>query len=126
MEKIKSNTRSMEFIDPNTVLIQYFDDIDVSLIDSQIDYELFIDFTKNKRVKKIIVSGIYTRIDSQARKYIHATNIKRSELIIAEAIVVNSLPDRLLGNAYLKIVRYSFPIKMFNSLDQAKEWINKY
>ena len=44
---------------------------------------------------------------------------------IANAVVVQSLPNRLIVNFYIKIIKPSAPTKMFSSLEGAKEWLFK-
>lgn len=45
------------------------------------------------------------------------------EYRIADALVVNSLPLRLLANFYIRVNKPAIPTRMFNDVDKAKEWI---
>lgn len=119
----KSNSRILTWINPNTIQIKYFDNAEVSLDIAKIDYELYNQFVGKKPVKKLIISGIYTTVDKEARNFIKNENNKRSDYIIAEAIVIHSLSQRILANFYFKIVKPKYPIKVFTDLDEAYIWL---
>lgn len=42
---------------------------------------------------------------------------------VAEAIVVDSLHNRILANFYLKFVKSHNPVKVFNNMDKAVVWL---
>jgi hypothetical protein len=44
---------------------------------------------------------------------------------IAKAIVTPSLPSRIIGNFFIKFHRPPAPTKVFNSVAEAAEWLNK-
>jgi hypothetical protein len=42
---------------------------------------------------------------------------------VAEAIVVNSLHNRILANFYLKFTKSHNPVRVFNNMDKAIIWL---
>ncbi len=45
---------------------------------------------------------------------------------VADAFVIHSLPQKILGNAYLKFQPPSIPTKFFSSEEKALEWLQEY
>ena len=48
----------------------------------------------------------------------------RDYMNLADALVINSLPQRILGNFYLTIVKPKTPTKFFKNETLALEWLN--
>lgn len=121
---IRTDSRQISMLNQNTVEIKYFDDITIELDQAKKDYIAYDSFTQDKKVKKLIISGNYTNITNNARKFIRQENTKRVHLIIAEAIVVHSLAQRLFGNFYFNLMKSRYPIKIFSSIEKAKIWLH--
>lgn len=50
----------------------------------------------------------------------------RSTLVLADAFVVNSLPQRLMANLFIRINKPVRPTKVFNNFDAACLWAKTY
>ena len=121
-----SETRHIEILDHDLVRLCYEDEVDVDLMAAKIDYKLYDEITKGKPFRKLVVSGQYTQLSSEAIKYIQAENQKRAHLIIAEAIVVRTLAQRLLGNFYYRLQKPNYNIRLFTSEKKALEWLDNF
>ena len=60
----------------------------------------------------------------EVREFVASEN--RSKMVTADAFVVNSLPQRLVANFFIKINKPVRPVKVFDNFDAAREWILKY
>lgn len=56
----------------------------------------------------------------EAKKYMAEVSQKK-----AEAIIVKTLANRILGNLYLKIISQRFPCKIFDTEEKAIEWLQQ-
>ena len=121
-----SSTRRIEILENDLVRLSYEDEVDVDLIAAKIDYKLYDEITEGKPFRKLVVSGKYTQLSSEAIKFIQAENQKRAHLIIAEAIVVRTLAQRLLGNFYYRLQKPNYNIRMFTSEEKAMNWLNSF
>jgi hypothetical protein len=54
----------------------------------------------------------------EAKKVIADVNLK-----MKEAVIVNSLGNRILGNIYLKMINLKYPSKIFNDRETAIAWL---
>lgn len=50
----------------------------------------------------------------------------RSKLVLADAFVINSLPQRLIGNFYMKFKNPVRPTKIFTDKEKAINWLSGY
>lgn len=51
---------------------------------------------------------------------------ERSGLVLADAFVVNSLPQKLMANIFIKINKPVRPTKVFNNFEAACEWAKTF
>lgn len=121
-----SSTRHIELLSHDLVRLSYKDQVDVDLDAAKVDYELYDKITEGKPFRKLVVAGKYTQLSSEAIKYIQGENQKRAHLIIAEAIVVRTLAQRLLGNFYYRLQKPNYNIRLFTSEEKAQDWLNKF
>lgn len=114
---------SLKMLDKDTVELLYKDGVKVHLEDMK---RLLLDlytFTKNKRLKRLIIISKHSSLDIQARLYLQEENKSKKESIIAEAVVVNSLAQKMTTNFYLKFIKDIYPSKFFTDIEKAKEWL---
>lgn len=79
---------------------------------------------EGKAYKNMIIAGKYASISNDAQ---NVMDEEESLLYtIAEAIVIQSLSQRILGNFYLKIVSKRRPARLFNTKEKAIEWLNLF
>lgn len=122
--KTTTETCTIELIDDVLIKLTYFDQAEVDLDSAKTDYAIYLDFAKDRMVKNLVVAGKYTQLSTEAMRYIQSSNEKRRDLILAEAIVVNSLAQRLLGNFYFRILSPKYNVRMFNSEEKAMKWLD--
>lgn len=71
----------------------------------------------------LVIAGRRTSATKEAREY-SAKN--RPEGRLAEAILIKSLPVRLMGQFYINFNKPKVPTKMFEKENEALIWLNKY
>jgi hypothetical protein len=62
---------------------------------------------------------------SQEAQIYFAEKVSTADQIIANAIIINNLPMRMLVNFYLRFKRPIYPSKSFSTLEEAKTWLNE-
>ena len=78
----------------------------------------------NKKYLILITSGKYGMADEDARVY--AASPDGNKYTIAGAIVVKSLAQKILGNAYIKLNKPTTPTSLFNDEEKAIEWLKTF
>lgn len=118
--------RSIQMLDDNTVEVRFNDRVLIDLEDIKITYDNLNNVTQGRRLRKIVVTGKGTQITKEARAFGHETSLKLKDQIIAEAIVVNSLYQKMVINFYSKFIKGVYPSKYFDDFELAKDWLKQY
>ena len=79
---------------------------------------------KGKPVPVLRIAGEHSSIADGVREY--AASKASQKNIIADAIVIHSLSQRLLGNFYLKTNRPEKPTQLFGTVKEAEEWLSTF
>lgn len=114
---------SITMIDPEILEIRYKPKVDVSVEDMREILDSIYDFTGKKPLKRLIVITDGSSLQLKARLLLQEENKMRKEYIIAEAVLVNSLAQKMITNFYLKFIKDSFPSKFFTDYNKAVEWL---
>jgi septin family protein len=104
------------------VYIRIYDDVEVDVEDSKEHYEIVKRVFNGVPGYVITESGLNSSVTKEVREFVNTIPV----ISKAEAIIVNSLAQRIMSNFIIKF-HYSRDrnIKVFNSLDAAVEWIKK-
>jgi hypothetical protein len=81
----------------------------------------FLDDNGGGRYYNIYEFGSFSDVDPKVREWMAAPPIR--SYTIADAIVINSLPLKMLADFYLKFDKPVNPTRVFNSRDRALDWI---
>lgn len=122
--KTATKTCTVERIGNDVIKLTYFDYVEVDLQAAKLDYSHYLTFAQDNPVKNLVVAGKYTQLSTEAMRYIQAQNESRRDKIIAEAIVVHSLAQRMLGNFYFRVLSPKYNVRMFSSEEKAKMWLD--
>ena len=72
----------------------------------------------------LITAGNFTLVDTEVRYY--TASPEANIYTIATAIVVNNLPQKLLGNAFIKFNKPPLPTRLFTKEDEATKWLKTF
>jgi hypothetical protein len=79
---------------------------------------------ENKKFPLLIITGEYTLPTPEARAYI--ATAESDPYACAEAYVVKSLSQKLVGNVYLSFNKPARPTRIFTSEDKAIDWLQQF
>lgn len=115
---------SIDFVSPDIVELRYLPSANVSFGDMREILNHLYAFTQNKRLKRLIVISKDAQMELPARLLLQQENKDRKDTIIAEAVLVTSLTQKMTTNFYLKFIKDSYPSRFFTDYDKAIEWLN--
>lgn len=115
--------KSIKMFGNELVEVVYNDNVDVTVKELDQAYKLYDEVTGTNKVLKLLIIGKGTRITVQARQHIINENIKRNPFIIAEAIVVNSVAQKVSCNIYIRFISKIYPTRFFTDVEDASEWL---
>ncbi len=71
----------------------------------------------------LVICSEDNTFSKEAREYTASKEV--SEVLKADAFVINGLALRIIGNGYLKINKPSRPTRLFNSKEEAIDWLKR-
>ena len=74
-----------------------------------------------KKFLNLIVAGKGTMVDEAARKY--SSSVEGCKYKLADAFVLNSLAQKLIGNFIIKINKPAVPTAIFTDIEEAVKWL---
>lgn len=116
----------MQMLDENTLEIVFKDNVRIELDDLKQSYVALNEYTGGRKLKKLVITGKQTEISKEARLYGHEQSLRIKDSVIAEAIVVHSLYQKMVINLYTRFIKDSYPTKYFTDFGKAKEWLKDF
>ncbi|MES2567851.1 MAG: hypothetical protein V4565_13345 [Bacteroidota bacterium] len=121
MKKISIHCADISIESDDLIKVVLFDDIDFEIKDAIELLQAFKELTAGNKYYMLTITNDSFNATSEVREYV-AKNIS-STGIIANAILIKSLPIRLIINAYVIFNKPNIPTKTFNTESVALEWI---
>lgn len=115
--------KSIQMLDGNICEVIFNDKVKIELEDMRESFELVNTFTNHMPVKKLVITGANTEITKEARLFGHEASLKVKHNVIAEAIIVHSLYQKMVINFYSKFIKDNYPTSFFVDIEKAKEWL---
>lgn len=78
---------------------------------------------QGRRFYNLIEVGALTVPDKETRKV--SSSKEGSVYKLADAFVINSLPQKVIGNLMLRLNQPAVPTRFFSNVEEAQAWINK-
>lgn len=122
MTEFKTSKCIIKLISPTIVENKIIDGCDINLIDLTEIRNINLKLTNGKPYVVLLDAGEYTSITTEAREISATENFSKN--LIAKAFVISSIPQRIVGNFYIKVNKPFASTKLFTSKEKAIEWLN--
>jgi hypothetical protein len=120
MQEYKFKWGRVFYFEEGILCVEYIDDYTVDEEDVIEFHAIFNKEAEKDRLKLLVLPGQNTSATREAREYSQNTVLNSS----GEAIVIYSLAQRIISNFYISFKnKAEYPIKMFNSKDEAIKWL---
>ncbi len=116
---IENRNSTAQLVDDNIFYIKYREHTYSEVADFKEGYESYKILSQGKPVKVIAEMCKHANVSSEAREYAQSNK----HPAIAEALVLHSLPLRIIFTFYSRLRVRTHPIKIFKTYDAALEWI---
>lgn len=97
------------------------DDIELTLEDAKEIVSEAYNFNDGQKKLNLIVVGNNTSATIEAIQYF--SGVESENVSIADAVIINSLGQRILLNFLIKLIKGRWPIKAFADKDEALKWL---
>ncbi len=121
VSEIKNKHSHLKKRDDGIVEIHCSDDFIYELKHVQENLAVLQTFAQQQPVSVINISKQNTSMSVEAISF--TAKGAHASYVLAEAVVITSLTQKILGNFYLKINKPKVPTAFFNSLNEAEKWI---
>ena len=110
-------------LDGNICEVVFRDKVRIELDDMRESFDIVNAYTNHLPVKKLVVTGANTEITKEARLFGHEASLRVKHNVIAEAIIVHSLYQKMVINFYSKFIKDNYPTCFFVDIEKAKDWL---
>lgn len=74
-------------------------------------------------VLSLVVTGQRNNISTEAFAFDAHKELGIKQITIAEAVVIKNLATRIMANFYYKVTKRYFPVKVFDTKEEAVKWL---
>lgn len=122
MKKLLTETTKLTF-DGRMLISELLKDIEMDVIHVKADHKASVEITEGKKYISLVLTTPDTSITFAAQK--ESMTKDKYKNVIAQAIVVHSLAQRILGNFMINFIKYPCPCQLFSEKEQAITWLNQ-
>lgn len=116
-------TKTVKFsFDGKILLSEVIDNMEIDLDDAMENYEASMKLVGDRTYLSLVISAPYTTVTKEAREAMNDPKFYKNA--VAQAIVVKSLANRLMGNFLIRIYKQYCPHRLFNSKEEAVKWLD--
>jgi hypothetical protein len=123
MNSVFTRTCEYSIIEKPIFLCKMIADREVDVDDVQENYETMLRIAENQLYAVLVDARVTVQITKEGME--HGTRPECYTNLIAQAILVDSLANRLVGNFIIKFHRPASPTKLFSDYDKALEWLRE-
>ena len=122
-ESVRQRIATVDFWSNGITNLRIDDNVEVTLQDSEEQYEILRSRYDGKTQYRILVEpGRFTTITKEAREF--STVPERNAMTLANAVIVRSLAHRIIINFLINFMqKQNMRMRMFDSKDKAVEWL---
>jgi len=121
LREFKSAT--ITFDSESVLLVRFKNDVYVDVEEAKKLVVASLEMVSGKSFYLLVdARDILSSIDHESRKYI-ADHKEYNDLNVAQSIIVNNMPIRLLAQFYYKVYQHKNPVKIFSTMEEGKKWL---
>lgn len=122
INKVELPFGSIAYTVEGIVVIDFNDDIELQIEDTETIASTVISLTGKRLSPTLILTGERNSITPEARDH----ELRKYNLSLADAIVVTSLPTRIMTMFFIKFNPPNHPYKIFADKEQAIQWLHTF
>lgn len=107
--------------DDGILVIEFGDKVELDVKEAKELVEVTKEMSEGKKVFILNIAGKQTTATTEARNF--AASAEAVECTLAEAYVVNNLPQKIIANFYVNFHKPLVPTKIFTDKDAAIAWL---
>jgi hypothetical protein len=123
VNKVKTSKGTLQKLNEYTICLIYNPDVNIELADAIETSTAMHKMVKEKPYTLLVdLRGLFGNMTNEARNH-YANDFKTNKIRIAEALLIDNLPNRILARFYIKINKPKCPVKIFSKKEKAMHWL---
>lgn len=123
MDKRELYSATIAFDASQILLVTFKNNVEVDLEEMIKLVDVSLEMVKNTPFYLLVdARNILSTISHEAREYI-TKHEEYGRLNIAQAIIVNNMPIKILANFYMKFYKQPNPVRMFGDILEGRTWL---
>ena len=118
-QTIKTSKAQISIIEDNICYFHYQENTHLELDDYLENHKVYNELNVDQNLKILAEFPKHVSFSVEARKYAEMAALDT----IAQAIVIHSLPQRIIARFYHRMRKNDFPVKVFNKKHEAVAWL---
>ncbi len=124
-KEIELEKAFLYLVGDNLTILKFKDNVSFKLEDAVEVNEITFNWIKGKSFTTLVdATNIRSDISEEAKDFF-SNDKKITDLQKAQALVLNSLHNRIIATFYMKFQKPSMPVKIFSDIDKALDWLKK-
>jgi hypothetical protein len=121
IEEEFTKTAAYSYIQEGLIMCRMLENAEVYSPDVDENFNMAMKFAKGKRYAILVDARTTVHMTKEGME--RANRPESYQSLIAQAIVVDSLPNRLVGNFIIKFHKPTAPTRLFSTIESAKTWL---
>lgn len=117
-----SDKQIVKLINGDIFYVEYLSDTYYDVEDFEYSVQAYVELGKGETIKVLAIFPEFSSISPEAREFLQTRPIPA----VAEAVVFNSLAQRLVFRVYQLFRSKIYPVKGFRTKEKALEWLQNY
>ena len=123
MKTIEHLTVSISLRENGIVFFKLKEDAIVDIEEAKEIYNITMALTKGEKYSSLVDARSTISLSKEAREWSGKPELHNN--LIAQAIIVNSLANRIIANFIIKFNRAKAAMRLFSTEEKALEWLNE-
>jgi len=123
MTVISTQTATFSYIRPDIILVKIKEDAEIDLLQSQHNFTAILQLAQGHKYATLVDARVHASDTPESRAF--SSHPDRQKPLIAMAIIVDSLPNKLIANFLIKFNKPSSPTRLFSDPDAALNWLTE-
>ncbi len=108
-------------LDDGIVRVEVKDDAELEIDDLNEFYAIYRKILSTEKAPFIVIFGAFSSASKEVRDKFASQ--ERADIKSAEALILNSLAHRMIGNFYMSILKPAHPTRIFATEEQGLAWL---
>ncbi|HWY37470.1 MAG TPA: hypothetical protein VNY73_02855 [Bacteroidia bacterium] len=121
MQPIRTTTAEYSILEKQIILCRMLENAHVDLPEVKENFEATMKLADGKPYAALLDARVTATVTKEAMEEVAKPEYCR--LLVANAIVINSLANRLIGNFIIKFYKPPSPTKLFSDHEAARTWL---